>query len=501
MGDPAPFLVDDADVPALRQAVSGIARAGYCEGAVRERLGLADIAALNWRNASIYRDELLAARDPLSLAIDLFLLEGSLAVDEVDRLLPAPTRDVLLRAGLLEIEPTGRMQARASLYPVGERLIFSDHAWPELRQPGEAVPYNQVMAVGLDSRHLARITVRRRVRSALDLCTGSGIHALLAADRAERVCAVDINPRAVRCTRFNAQALGIRNLEVFEGDLFGPVAGETFDRITANPPFVPSPVNALRFRDGGPTGEDTLKRIVAGLPHHLAPGGIAQIVTELGQREGETLTGRLREWLGGAPMDIYVLSVASHTAMQYATGHARGDDYGSFLDSTRAWAANLRAQGYQRVVPVLVSFQWSSPHGRPWERIDKSRPPQRCAGNEIEATFRAEGLARNPDLFRQLEGRRLRRSGPIARLDARVLGGDIPPKARATRLGQALEIEHELDDVEQQVLDGLDGSVPASEWLRPDRGREAQEAPLEAIRSLLRKRLISVEAGTGVQPE
>jgi hypothetical protein len=136
MGDPAPFLVDDADVPALRQAVSGIARAGYCEGAVRERLGLADIAALNWRNASIYRDELLAARDPLSLAIDLFLLEGSLAVDEVDRLLPAPTRDVLLRAGLLEIEPTGRMQARASLYPVGERLIFSDHAWMPGRSCG-----------------------------------------------------------------------------------------------------------------------------------------------------------------------------------------------------------------------------------------------------------------------------------------------------------------------------------------------------------------------------
>jgi SAM-dependent methyltransferase len=497
MSDPVPFLVDDADVPALRQAISGLARAGYCEAAVRDRLGLADITDLQWRHVSIYRDERLAGRDPLALAIDLFLLEGSLSMDEVNRLLPASSREVLLRTGLVEIDRTGLVRARASLFPVGRRLIFSDHAWPELRHPGDPVPYNQVMAVGLDSRHLARVTVRRPVRSALDLCTGSGIHALLAASSARRVCAVDINPRAVRCTRFNAQALGIANLEVMEGDLFDPVGGQTFDRITANPPFVPSPVNTLRFRDGGPSGEDIQKRIVAGLPHHLAPGGIAQLVTELGQREGDPITGRLREWLGGAPMDIYVLSVASHTAAEYAAGHARGDDYGSFLDSTRAWAGNLREQGYRRVVSVLVSFQWSS-GGEPWERLDESRPPQRSAGGEIEATFLAEGLARNPELRRHLEGRRLRRCSPIARLDASVLGGAIPPKSKAGRLGQALAIEHELEPVERQILDRMEGSAAASELLRPGGAFDAPEASvLEAIRSLLRKRLVSVEAPPG----
>ncbi|MGO9259706.1 MAG: hypothetical protein ACLQU1_25845 [Bryobacteraceae bacterium] len=69
MSDPAPFLADDADAPALRQAISAIARAGYGEAAVRDRLGLADIAGLHWRNVSIYRDERLAGRDPLALAI------------------------------------------------------------------------------------------------------------------------------------------------------------------------------------------------------------------------------------------------------------------------------------------------------------------------------------------------------------------------------------------------------------------------------------------------
>jgi SAM-dependent methyltransferase len=490
MSEPAPFLVDDADVPALSEAVFAIGRAGYCEAAVQERLGLTDLTSLNWRNLPVYRDERLAERDTLALAIDLFLLQGSLDKDELDRLLAVSGREVFLRTGLLEIDEMGRARARASLFPVGGRLIFSDHAWPELPHPGRVeVPYDQVMAVGLDSRHLAHATIRRPVRLALDLCTGSGIHALLAARHAERVCAVDINPRAVRCTRFNAHALGIANLEAAEGDLFEPVRGERFDLITANPPFVPSPANTLLFRDGGPSGEDVQKRIVAGLPHHLAPGGAAQLVTELGEREGEPIASRLREWLAGAPMDIYVLRVASHTASQYAIGHAKGDDFGSFLDSTRGRLDNLRAQGYARVVSVLISFQWSSPAsgGEPWERVDESRPPRRAAGSEIEAAFLAERLAREPDLRGRLEGSWLRRADPIARFDATVLGSAIPPKATATRLGQALSIEYELDPVERQILARMEGRVAAEEF------EISEVSVLEAIRSLLRKRLASIE--------
>jgi methylase of polypeptide subunit release factors len=142
------------------------------------------------------------------------------------------------------------------------------------------VPYDHVMAVGVDSRHLARCTTRRPFRAALDLCTGSGVHALLASTHAEQMFAVDINPRAARCARFNARASGASNVEIMAGDLFEAVRGQPFDLITANPPFVPSPVDTLGFRDGGRSGEDIQKRIVAGLPHYLAPGGMAQLVTE-----------------------------------------------------------------------------------------------------------------------------------------------------------------------------------------------------------------------------
>jgi hypothetical protein len=499
----ASFSVDQADVPGLQDAVSRVAGVGYSENRVRERLGLEDLADLQWRALPIYRAERLTCRDALAIAIDLFLLQGVLAADEVEQVFDASQRDVLVRAGVLAIDEAGLARARASLFPVGDRLIFSDHAWPELPHPGySTVPYDQVMWVGLDSRHLARCTTRRPFRSALDLCTGSGIHALLASRHTGKVVAVDINPRAVRCTRFNAQASGITNLEVMAGDLFEAVrveampfrgpGGELFDLITANPPFVPSPLDSLRFRDGGRSGEDILKRIVAGLPDHLAAGGIAQIVTELGEREGEPLVDRLREWLKGAAMDIHILRLSEHTATKYAIGHAKGDEYEVFLDSVHEWASNLRAQGYARVVSVVISFQWSDAAcGPPWERVDRSPPPRRAAGAEIDGAFLGERLARHADCGQALKNSSLCRAGAIALLDARVLGNNLRAKAKATLLGQALTIEHHLEPVEREMLDRLEGRVRVAELITAFEGLGVDEgAVIAAARSLLRMRLV-----------
>ena len=135
MVERASFLVDDVDVPGLRDAVSKLASIGYCESVVRARLGLDDLTGLQWRAVPIYRTSRLTRRDPLDLAIDLFLLQGALPAEELDRLFAAAERDVLTRAGLLAIDETGAARARASLFPVHNRLFFSDHAWPELLNP------------------------------------------------------------------------------------------------------------------------------------------------------------------------------------------------------------------------------------------------------------------------------------------------------------------------------------------------------------------------------
>ena len=447
------FLIDGTAVPAVRAAIAEIARSGYTEAAVRERLGLADITELKWKALPIYRDERLAKRDAQALALELFLLQGNVAVSDLGLVFSSASVDALLRAGILAIDSSQRARACASLFPVGDRLIFSDHAWHKLPHPGyKTVPRDQVMFVGDDSRWLARATVRRPVRSSLDLCTGSGVQAILSAAHSERVLAVDINPRAVNCARFNAIVSGASNLEVLAGNLFEPVSPtERFDLITANPPFVASPVDEMMFRDGGPSGEAIQQRIVAGLPDHLAPGGIAQMVTELGERKGEPIVKRVRDWLGGAPMDIYILRLRTYSAGYYAIGHASADgDYGAYLESVGAWAANLRKQDFTQIVSVLIAFQWSDPAaGGPWDRVDESQPPKRDAGPEIEEVFSRQNC-------RVLDASRVHRSSPVALTESQVLGSQIPTSARATLLGRALTVEHTLNPVERQILLSLD---------------------------------------------
>jgi len=490
---PAAFVIDSADLSQFRQAVQEIARAGYSESVIRDRLGLADIADLRWKARPIYQQERLRKRDPLALAIELFLLQGAIPAAELDGLLSAPSRDVLLRAGVVAIDPAGLARANASLFPAGDRLIFSDHAWHKLPHPGyRTVPPDQVMFVGNDSRWLARATVRRPVRASLDLCTGSGIQALLAADHSERAVAVDINPRAARCARFNAQVSEAGNVEVIVGDLFEPLAtAGAFDLITANPPFVPSPADEFRFRDGGRSGEDVQQRIVAGLPRYLAQGGIAQMVTELGEREGEPIVERVREWLAGAPMDIHLLRLRVQSAENYAIGHATGDgNFGVYLESVRAWADNLRAHRYARVVSVLIAFAWSDPAaGPPWDRIDESQPSRREAGAEVEALICRERAARNGG--GALDGRWISRTGPIAVFESQILGEPVRAAARATLLGQALAIEHQLGALECEILHGLEHPVAVSGLLAVARERGIGESEVRAaIHSLQRRGLV-----------
>ena len=496
VNETATFRAHESDVSALQNILSHIARIGFSEPQACQRLGLANLTDLLWRAVPIYRAEKLAVRDPQASVIDLFLLQGIIPRDELNRLFDPASQTVLVRSGLLLIDEQGRACARASLYPVGNRLIFSDHAWPTLPHPGFVnVPASQVMFIGTDSRWLARATVRRPVGSTLDLCTGSGIHALLAAAHSRRVLAVDINPRAVQCARFNALVSGATNVEVATGNLYEPARGELFDLITANPPFVPSPRNSLQYRDGGHSGEEVQRHIISGLPKHLAPGGMAQIVTEFGERGNEPLADRLREWLDGAPLDIYTLRLREHSAEAYAIGHADGiASYENFLNSVHDWAENLRTQGYMRIVSVLLAFQWSDPKlGAPWERTEKSQPPANDAGHEVAAAFDAERLARKPNFLQELELGRVRRAGPVALLEARVLGREIHAHSQAELLGNSLPILYSLAPEERVILALIEKPLAVTELLALTQGVNLdRKAVLNSLGLLVRRGLVQM---------
>lgn len=111
----------------------------------------------------------------------------------------------------------------------------------------------------------------------LDLGTGSGICALVAARHARRVVGVDINPAAVRCASINAlMNRSEERIELRQGDLFSPVAGERFDLVLFNPPFLLG--EPAGNRDAAWRSTNTAERFAAGLSDHLKPSGFAVLL-------------------------------------------------------------------------------------------------------------------------------------------------------------------------------------------------------------------------------
>ena len=80
----------------------------------------------------------------------------------------------------------------------------------------------------------------------LDLCSGSGALAVRAAarDPSRTVVAVDVSRRATLTIRLNAALNGVR-VDARRGDLFEAVAGERFDAIVSNPPYVPAATDEI----------------------------------------------------------------------------------------------------------------------------------------------------------------------------------------------------------------------------------------------------------------
>ncbi|MGI6211466.1 MAG: N5-glutamine methyltransferase family protein [Anaerovoracaceae bacterium] len=140
----------------------------------------------------------------------------------------------------------------------------------------------------------------------LDLGCGSGAIGLSVAALTEsEVTLTDASEDALQLTWENAEGLGVlERVRLLQGDLFGPVRGETFDILLSNPPYIPSdviptldltvrgyePVTAL---DGGTDGLDFYRRIAGEAPDLLLPGGI--LMMEIGYDQKKAVLSMLRE--------------------------------------------------------------------------------------------------------------------------------------------------------------------------------------------------------------
>jgi release factor glutamine methyltransferase len=115
----------------------------------------------------------------------------------------------------------------------------------------------------------------------LDLCTGSGILALFAADKASKVIATDISPRAIAFSKINIELNNLSDkIEVRQGNLFEPVKNEKFDLIITNPPFEPTPEGSIDYlySDGGEKGTKFIELILLNIREYLNQNGRFQMI-------------------------------------------------------------------------------------------------------------------------------------------------------------------------------------------------------------------------------
>lgn len=135
----------------------------------------------------------------------------------------------------------------------------------------------------------------------LDMGTGCGIIAILAAQKAKKVVAVDVNPHAIRCAKKNAEINKLASkIDIRKGDLFKPIRkSEKFSLIVFNAPYLPSTLKESRSWlgkswAGGPTGRQIIDRFIMEAPKYLEKNGRILLVQSSLSNVDETL-GKFRK--------------------------------------------------------------------------------------------------------------------------------------------------------------------------------------------------------------
>ena len=255
-------------------------------------------------------DELATLRDLLRLAVtrmgqaQVFFGHGQAdAVDESAQLLggalklPHERLDLFLDARLTtsEIATLRQLIDRrvADRVPVAYLL---GEAWLQgyrFRSDARAIIPRSFLAELLKDGLLPWIDDANQVASVLDLCTGSGCLAIIAADAfpQAQVDAVDLSADALALAAENVADHELTDrVHLHEGDLFAPVKGRQYDLILSNPPYVPEetmrrlpaeyrhePRMALA---AGGDGMDVVRRLLQQARTHLRPGGL--LLVEIG---------------------------------------------------------------------------------------------------------------------------------------------------------------------------------------------------------------------------
>ena len=284
-----------------------------------------------------------------NLLARLFLLGSRTEEATAREFMPEDIVDLCLDCGLLSCR-NGVIRAQVVIIPVEDLLFVSD----AFHMLGSEDAAGFVLPASTHSANFLRLlTMRSPVDSALDLGCGCGIHALFAARHAKRVVATDVSERALLYTRLNAALNRIDNVECHMGSLFEPVAGQRFDLIVSNPPFVIGPAENFVYRDNALELDEFCRQLVRDAPPYLADGGHLQMLCEWVEIAGEPWPERLASWIRGC--DAWILHSAPVAPQQYV--QQRSTDISGApveTESISDWSAYFERNEVTAVHPGMI---------------------------------------------------------------------------------------------------------------------------------------------------
>ena len=247
---------------------------------------------------------------------------------------------------------------------------------------GQALAPDHVLGIGRAGLTLAALTPRKPVETALDLGVGCGIQTLYLLRHVRQVVATDISARALEFTAFNVALAGVDSarVQLRQGNLLEPVAGQRFDLIVSNPPFVITPPSVrqaglplMEYRDaGGPI----LPALVRGLEDHLNPDGVAVMLGNWEHREGTSWRTSVNQWIGKS-LDAWIIQREVQDPVEYAAMWLRDGGLtpersgAAFENALAAWQEDFDSRQVSGVGMGYLVFHAPGAVVEPWRVLEE----------------------------------------------------------------------------------------------------------------------------------
>jgi methylase of polypeptide subunit release factors len=302
---PAPHPALDPTSPVLRQLREILLASGYCEAGIAPTIN----------EEPMQLPDAQAEPTPLNTLIRLFFISEDCQAHDVAEAIRPLSLLQLMSHGVTRWE--GDLVAATVRIQPYQRMLFVFQ-----RDAPDAAPEETLMLVSPSSLEVAHLMARLPARSALDIGTGCGFLASLVAPFCEQVCAIDLNPAAVRAAEFNARWNQLGNISFRAGNLLEPVHGQKFDLIVCNPPFLITPVPAVFsaryiFKHSGMPGDAFCINLARQASHLLAEGGYFHMMFQWEEPGGRAWSSRLEESFSGLGCDVWVARIMTVAPEQY----------------------------------------------------------------------------------------------------------------------------------------------------------------------------------------